>query len=63
MTAVALPANATHGERFAYWALRAIAGLAVLFLIAPIVAIVPLSFSSGGFLHYPLPGLGLRWYE
>ena len=63
MTAMALPANATHGERFAYWALRAVAGVAVLFLIAPIVAIVPLSFSSGGFLHYPLPGLSLRWYE
>ena len=40
MRAMALPGNATHGERFAYWALRAVAGLAVLFLIAPIVAIL-----------------------
>jgi len=36
--------------------------LVLLFLLAPIVAIVPLAFSSGGFLHYPLPGLSLRWY-
>ena len=32
------------------------------FLLAPIAAIVPLSFSSGSFLSYPLPGLSLRWY-
>ncbi len=59
---MALSQNATRGERFTYWALRAFAGLAILFLVAPIVAIVPLSFSSGGFLHYPLPGLSVRWY-
>jgi putative spermidine/putrescine transport system permease protein len=35
----------------------------LLFLVAPIVAIVPLSFSAGSFLHYPLPGLSLRWYR
>ncbi len=32
------------------------------FLLVPIAAIVPLSFSSGSFLTYPLPGLSLRWY-
>lgn len=38
-------------------------GLLVLaFLILPILVIVPLSFSSGAFLHFPLPGLSLRWY-
>lgn len=35
----------------------------LLFLVAPIAAIVPLSFSAGSFLHYPLPGLSLRWYR
>lgn len=43
-------------------ALRLFAGLVLLFLLAPILAIVPLSFSAGSFLHYPLPGLSLRWY-
>jgi putative spermidine/putrescine transport system permease protein len=43
-------------------ALRAFAGLVLLFLLAPMAAIAPLSFSAGSFLHYPLPGLSLRWY-
>jgi len=33
------------------------------FLLLPIAAIVPLSFSSGSFLTYPLPGWSLRWYD
>jgi putative spermidine/putrescine transport system permease protein len=35
----------------------------LLFLLVPIAAIIPLSFSSGSFLAYPLPGFSLRWYE
>ncbi|MDR3435540.1 ABC transporter permease [Telmatospirillum sp.] len=35
----------------------------LFFLLAPILAIIPLSFSSGNFLTYPLPGFSLRWYE
>jgi putative spermidine/putrescine transport system permease protein len=38
-------------------------GLVLLFLIAPIVAIVPLSFNAEPFFTYPMPGLSLRWYE
>lgn len=57
-----LPPSATPGERIAYVALRVFAALVCLFLVAPIAAVVPLSFSSGSFLHYPLPGLSLRWY-
>ncbi|MDR3518053.1 MAG: ABC transporter permease [Azospirillaceae bacterium] len=53
----------TATERVAAVALRVVAGLVLLFLIAPILAIIPLSFSSGTFLTYPLPGLSLRWYE
>lgn len=43
-----------------YWLLCA--GVLV-FLLAPIAAIIPLSFSSGSFLTYPMPGLSLRWYQ
>lgn len=39
------------------------ATLVFFFLMAPILAIVPLSFSSSTYLTYPLPGLSLRWYE
>lgn len=43
--------------------LHALACAAVLaFLLLPIAAIVPLSFSSGSLLTYPLPGWSLRWY-
>ncbi len=37
--------------------------LAMVFLLGPIVAIIPISFSSAGFLSYPLPGLSLQWYD
>lgn len=43
-------------------ALWVFGGLVLLFLMLPILAVIPLSFSAGSFLHYPLPGLSLRWY-
>ncbi|WP_144299681.1 ABC transporter permease [Elioraea rosea] len=46
--------------RLAWW----VVGLAVaVFLVAPLLVIVPLSFSDGSFLHFPLPGIGMRWYR
>ena len=59
-TAPAAPSQRVSPWRLAYWAYCA---LVLLFLLAPIAAIVPLSFSSGSFLAYPLPGWSLRWYE
>ena len=44
------------------WLYRAYCTAVLAFLLVPIAAIVPLSFSSGSFLTYPLPGLSLRWY-
>jgi putative spermidine/putrescine transport system permease protein len=35
----------------------------VVFLVAPLGVIIPLSFSEGSFLHFPLPDVGLRWYR
>lgn len=37
--------------------------LMAFFLCVPIVAILPISFSSGAFLSYPLPGLSMQWYH
>ncbi|WFU71227.1 ABC transporter permease [Bradyrhizobium sp. CB2312] len=42
---------------------RLICGAVLLFLIAPILAIVPLSFNSVPFFTYPMPSLSLRWYQ
>lgn len=40
-----------------------IGGAVLLFLIAPILVIIPLSFNSVPFFSYPMPGLSLRWYD
>lgn len=58
-----MPPSATLAERVWHYALWAICILVLGFLILPILIIVPLSFSSGTFLTFPLPGLSLRWYQ
>lgn len=35
----------------------------LLFLIVPVLVIVPLSFNASSFLSYPLSGFSLRWYQ
>ena len=50
-------------ERIWYFALRIICVLTLLYLILPVLAIVPLSFSSSTFLVYPIPGWSMRWYH
>ena len=37
--------------------------LVLLFLLLPILVIIPLSFSSSSFLSYPMPGWSLQWYH
>jgi len=57
------PSLRTPSQRIAWTATIVISTLVFIFLIAPILAIMPLSFSSGSYLTYPLPGLSLRWYD
>jgi putative spermidine/putrescine transport system permease protein len=35
----------------------------LVFLMAPILAIMPLSFNAEAFFTYPMPGLSTRWYR
>jgi putative spermidine/putrescine transport system permease protein len=49
-------------ERVWYYALRILAGLTLLYLILPVLAIIPLSFNQDSFLVYPMTGFSLRWY-
>lgn len=37
--------------------------LAVVFLIAPLIAILPLAFTSSVFLTYPIPDYSMRWFH
>ncbi|HEY7687636.1 MAG TPA: ABC transporter permease [Dongiaceae bacterium] len=60
---MALAAYASPGERVWYYALRIIVGLVLLFLIAPIIVITPLSLNAEPYFSYPMPGLSARWYE
>ncbi|NML16634.1 ABC transporter permease [Azohydromonas caseinilytica] len=57
------PAYATPLDKLGWWALRALCVAVLLYLLLPILAIVPLSFSASSFLAYPMPGWSLQWYE
>lgn len=50
-------------ERAWFFILRGLNALTLLFLVLPILVIVPLSFSESSFLSYPMPGVSLRWYQ
>lgn len=56
-------AYASPMEKSWYYLHRLLCGVVLLFLVAPIFVVVPLSFNSVPFFTYPLPGLSLRWYQ
>lgn len=58
-----LPPYASPLERLWRVALIIICALVLLFLISPIIAIMPLSFNVEPYFTYPMPGLSMRWYE
>jgi putative spermidine/putrescine transport system permease protein len=58
-----LPAHYTPLDMLGWWALRLFGVAVLLFLLLPILVIVPLSFSASSFLAYPMPGWSLQWYE
>jgi len=60
---MALPVYASPIERIWHWVFLLICALVLLFLIAPILVIMPLSFNSESFFSYPMPGFSLKWYE
>ncbi|MGF7159247.1 putative spermidine/putrescine transport system permease protein [Rhodoligotrophos appendicifer] len=44
--------------------LRAVVcGLTIVYLVAPLIIVLIISFSSAPFLTFPPPGLSLQWYE
>ncbi|MFO1122103.1 MAG: ABC transporter permease [Hyphomicrobiales bacterium] len=60
---MAVPSYFTTGEKIAHYGLRIFVGFVLLFLISPIIAVMPLSFNSESFFTYPMPGYSLKWYE
>jgi len=53
----------TTAERGLYYAGWVFTALVLLFLMAPILAVIPLSFNSEPYFSYPMPGLSLEWYR
>jgi len=49
--------------RFWHVGFRVLCGLILIYLITPILVIMPLSFNSEPYFTYPMPGVSLRWYE
>jgi putative spermidine/putrescine transport system permease protein len=60
---MAVAPYATTTERIWYVVHRVFVAAVLLFLIAPILVIAPLSFNSEPYFTFPLPGVSLRWYE
>jgi putative spermidine/putrescine transport system permease protein len=47
----------------ARWILYIFVGLVILYLIFPILVVIPLSFSSARYLSFPPPGFSTQWYH
>jgi putative spermidine/putrescine transport system permease protein len=60
---MALGPFASPEDRFWYYLSRTVCFATLIFLVAPILIIVPMSFTSGNLLVFPLPGFSMRWYE
>ncbi len=56
-------AYASLEDRFWYFMSRGVCYAVLVFLVLPILIIVPMSFTSGDLLAFPLPGFSLRWYQ
>jgi putative spermidine/putrescine transport system permease protein len=50
-------------DRIGAGLVRTLAGLGFVFMLAPILAVMPLSFNGGQYLSYPLQGWSWQWYE
>ena len=60
---MALPPYASPLERAWHYTYRGICALIFIFLIGPIIVIMPLSFNSEPYFTYPMAGFSLRWYD
>lgn len=58
-----MPVYASPIEKWWHHVHRLICIAILIFLVAPILVIVPLSFNSEPFFTFPMPGLSLQWYE
>ncbi len=55
--------DAVAAERAWQYTFYVLCGCILFFLVSPLIAIIPLSFSSDRMFTYPLPGFSLQWYK
>lgn len=63
---VAVPATRRPPRAGTPWArvlLACFSALVLLYLVAPVVIVIPMSFSPAKYLSFPPPGISLQWYE
>ena len=67
---MALPIYATTGQRIWHYTYLTICGLVLFFLVAPLIIVIPLSFTSSPFLSFTpemlalkAEGFSVRWYQ
>ena len=63
MTVMGLPFYASTSERAARFALIVAVALVLLFLVAPLFVVVPLSFNNDPFFSLPIHIYSLRWFR
>ena len=63
ITGPAFPRYATLADKAGWWLVRAACVAILVCLLAPILVMVPLSFSDRYFLSYPIPGWSLKLYR
>ena len=52
-----------EGTRGQQWVLWVLAGPVIAFLVAPVIIVIVVSFSSSEYLQFPPPSLSLRWHH
>jgi putative spermidine/putrescine transport system permease protein len=53
----------SSGDRLAAFVRALICALLVVYMLAPMLVVVVISFSSAAFLQFPPPGFSLQWYR
>lgn len=53
----------SRSARLAGLAVKVVAVSVAVFLVAPLLILIPISLSSGSYLSFPPPGWSLQWYE
>lgn len=55
--------NITLSERVAGISTRCLTAAVLVFLVAPILVVIPLSFNADSYFSYPMRGFSLQWYR